>query len=117
MILTSRLLNLAALAFTIVFSSFLLLGVDWGALHAQCLMAHDRDSCDILSVAVHPHPLRGRPGALVALAAVYCGLCCLYWIWSAAAALGELRGVLETRHFVANKLGISERQVRWGRGY
>jgi autophagy-related protein 9 len=113
-IATSRLLNLAALAFTIVFSAFLLLGVDWGALRAQCLMAHDRHSCDILTVAVHDHPLRGRSRALVALAAVYVALCCLYWAWSAVAAVGELRSVLETRHFVANKLGISERQVRRG---
>jgi autophagy-related protein 9 len=110
-ILTSRALNLAALAFTICFSAFLLLGVDWGALHAQCLMAHDRGSCDILTVAVHAHPLRGRSPALVALAAFYVALCSLYWLWSAAAALSELRGVLETRHFVANNLGISERQV------
>jgi len=112
-ILTSRLLNLAALAFTICFSAFLLLGVDWSALHAQCLMAHDRGSCDILTVAVHAHPLKGRSPALVALAATHVALCCLYWLWSAAAAVSELRGVLETRHFVANKLGISERQVGW----
>ena len=110
-ILASRLLNLVALGFTICFSAFLLLGVDWGALHSRCLMAHDRGSCDILSVAVHAHPLAGRSPALVALAATYVALCCLYWVWSAAAAVGELRGVLETRHFVANKLGISERQV------
>jgi autophagy-related protein 9 len=109
--LASRLLNLAALAFTVVFSAFLLLGVDWGALHSQCLMAHDRASCDILTVAVHAHPLRGRSPALVALAGAYVGLCCLYWLWSAAAAVAELRSVLETRDFVANKLGISERQA------
>lgn len=112
MILTSRLLNLAALAFTICFSAFLLLGVDWGALHAKCLMAHSPGSCDILTVAVHAHPLHGRSPALVALAGTYVALCCLYWAWSAAAALGELRGVFETRDFVANKLGISERQAR-----
>lgn len=111
-IVVSRGLNLAALAFTVAFSAFLLLGVDWRALHAECLAPHDRGSCDILSVAVHAHPLRGRSPALVALAAAYVALCCCYWLWSAAAAVTDLRGALEARDFVANKLGISERQLR-----
>ncbi len=75
-------LNLAALAFTIGFSGFLMLGVDWkavltapcitevrcmllGGLHAlasqQCpLLAGWQDTCDIMSVALVKHPLASR---------------------------------------------------------
>ena len=56
-ILVSRILNLLALAFTIVFSAFLLLIVKWRALHSECIL---RDTCDI-SEASGP----------------YCGLCAL----------------------------------------
>ena len=43
-ILVSRILNLLALAFTIMFSAFLLLFVKWRALHSECIL---RDTCDI----------------------------------------------------------------------
>ena len=47
MIITARVLNLAALGFTAAFSGFLLLWVDWGALRSACLLD---DTCDILDV-------------------------------------------------------------------
>ncbi len=47
MIVAARVLNLLALGFTAAFSGFLLLWVDWGALHAECLR---QDTCDILEV-------------------------------------------------------------------
>ena len=47
MILVSRVLNLLALGFTVVFSGFLLLCVNWRALHAECIVA---DTCDISEV-------------------------------------------------------------------
>lgn len=52
-ILIARVLNIAALGFTVAFSGVLLLWVDWGALHAQCV--HD-DTCDIASVVFYRHP-------------------------------------------------------------
>ncbi|KAF6253428.1 autophagy protein Apg9-domain-containing protein [Scenedesmus sp. NREL 46B-D3] len=94
-ILVGRLLNLTALAFTIGFSGFLLLAVNWAALHSECLAA----------VAEHARPL-------VALVALYLALCGLYWLWSAAQLVAELRDVLDVKHFINNKLGISDRQIR-----
>lgn len=44
------LLNVLALAFTIVFSTFLLLFVNWSALHSECIV---NDTCDIASAAVY----------------------------------------------------------------
>lgn len=70
-IVVSGLLNLAVLAFTIAFSGFLMCFVDWGALHAECLV---RDTCDITAVALRRHPFAGRcvlwPGTAAATAAV-----------------------------------------------
>jgi hypothetical protein len=84
-ILVGRLLNLTALAFTICFSGFLLLAVNWPALHSECLVPHDpHASCDLLAVALHKQPWREHPRALVALVGLYLALCGLYWLWSAA---------------------------------
>lgn len=47
MMLLSRLLNLAALGFTVLMSALLLLYVNWGALQAECLR---KDTCDIMEV-------------------------------------------------------------------
>ena len=46
----SGLLNVLALAFTIAFSTFLLLFVNWSALHSECIV---NDTCDIASAAVY----------------------------------------------------------------
>ncbi|WIA21708.1 hypothetical protein OEZ85_000874 [Tetradesmus obliquus] len=112
-ILVGRLLNLTALAFTILFSGCLLLAVNWAALRSECLVPHDpHASCDILDVALHKQPWREHSGVLVALVALYLTLCGLYWLWSAVQLVVELRDVLEVKHFINNKLGISDRQIR-----
>lgn len=46
-IVVSRMLNLLALAFTIAFSSFLLLFVKWHAFRSECIL---KDTCDISEV-------------------------------------------------------------------
>lgn len=46
-ILTSRVLNLLALGFSICFSTFLMLFVDWGAFKEPCLA---QGTCDISQV-------------------------------------------------------------------
>lgn len=56
-VLLSSALNLLALGFTIGFSAFLLLFVNWGALHAECIA---KDTCDIMSVAINKEPFRSR---------------------------------------------------------
>jgi len=42
---------------------------------------------------------------------LYLLLCVLYWAWSAVQLVAELRDVLDVKHFINNKLGISDRQV------
>jgi hypothetical protein len=47
----------------------------------------------------------------VLLVGLYLLLCVLYWAWSALQLAAELRDVLDVKHFINNKLGISDRQV------
>jgi len=45
---------------------FLMLAVNWSAIHAECLMPHERThSCDLLAVAIHKHPFRDHSRGLV----------------------------------------------------
>lgn len=45
---------------------FLMLAVNWSAIHAECLMPHERThSCDLLAVAIHKHPFRDHSHGLV----------------------------------------------------
>ncbi len=56
-ILVSRLLNLAALLFTVAFSGFLLLAVDWGALRAQCVADNTCNIAQVRSAQVRRFPV------------------------------------------------------------
>eukprot|EP00775_Hariotina_reticulata_P004154 gene4154-4402_t len=79
-ILVGRLLNLTALAFTICFSGFLLLAVNWSALHS-------------FEMRVQRPQQRVKQLSTVRLVL-------------------EVRDVLEVKHFINNKLGISDRQIQ-----
>ncbi|GAB4821600.1 hypothetical protein N2152v2_008646 [Parachlorella kessleri] len=104
----SRVLNLAALGFTVAMSALLLLVVDWRALQAECLK---RDTCDLMEVAFRRHPLEGglTPGRL--LACLYLGAFTAYWLVALGHLVAEVRGLAEVRHFCQHKLGLSERQL------
>ncbi|GLC35368.1 hypothetical protein PLESTB_000572200 [Pleodorina starrii] len=116
-ILLAGALNLLALAFTAAFSIFLLLFVDWRALHSECLAPRaggepgGGSSCDLAAVALDRRPLLGR-GVAADLAAVsYIVVCVVYLGWTAAHYLLDARDMREVAHFMANKLGISEGKV------
>jgi hypothetical protein len=54
---------------------------------------------------------------VVLLAGVYLSIFGLYWLWTAVHFVRDVQDTFEVKHFVNNKLGISERQVRaWGVG-
>ncbi|MEW5312000.1 MAG: hypothetical protein WDW38_003665 [Sanguina aurantia] len=108
-ILLSGALNILALAFTIAFSGFLLLFVDWPALHSECLV---RDTCDIMSVAVYAHPLRSHTWLYDAVIVTYLAIFTLYWVWTVVHYVGEAKEMVEVHKFVGNKLGVSEARVQ-----
>ncbi|KAL6756662.1 hypothetical protein V8C86DRAFT_58920 [Haematococcus lacustris] len=102
-------LNLLALAFTVAFTAFLLLAVNWTAvLTAPCV---EQDTCDIMSVALYPNPLSSRGLLADLLVLAYLAIFTTYWSWSALHFASDVRDMLEVRHFVRNKLGVSERSV------
>ena len=108
-ILVARILNLAALAFTIFACGVLLLGVDYSALHAECLK---KDTCNVWDVAVIKHPLAGPLTLWKILSVTYLTIFVGYWAFAAAHLLQEFRGLAEVRHFFASHLGLSERALR-----
>jgi hypothetical protein len=61
--LTSRILNVATLGFTVAFSGFLLLFVDWAAVRHGCPV---EDECDFVKLAVFKYPLEKGPGPMTA---------------------------------------------------
>ncbi|KAG2498771.1 hypothetical protein HYH03_003510 [Edaphochlamys debaryana] len=123
--LLSGALNLLALAFTAAFSTFLLLFVDWRALHSECLAPKaggsgsgsgsgsgtGPGSCDLAAVALDRRPLLGRGLGWDLLALSYIAVCTTYLGWTAAHYLTDARDMREVAHFMKNKLGISERKV------
>lgn len=108
-IITSRVLNLLALAFTIAFSGFLLLFVNWGALHSECIV---KRTCDIIQACLYKNPLTGHRPLLVVIILCYLAIFSFYWLWTLVHFFLDLRGIYEVQHFLGNKLGTSERQLQ-----
>ncbi|EFJ46174.1 hypothetical protein VOLCADRAFT_93324 [Volvox carteri f. nagariensis] len=114
-ILLAGALNLLALSSTAAFSTFLLLFVDWRALHAECLAPRAAGGgggdCDLAAVALDRRPLLGRGVASDMLAVSYIAVCVVYLGWTAAHYVMDVRDMREVSHFMASKLGISEGKV------
>ncbi|KXZ53043.1 hypothetical protein GPECTOR_8g408 [Gonium pectorale] len=136
-ILLSGALNLLALGFTAAFSTFLLLFVDWRALHAECIAPRAGGGggggvdpaaggggdgggasrgCDLAAVGLDRRPLLGRGLGSDLLALSYIAVCASYLAWTAAHYLTDVRDMREVAHFMANKLGIGESKVVWWLG-
>lgn len=113
-IVTARLLNLAALAFTAGFSALALLVVQWGALGAPCIR---EGTCDISAAALDWHPFRRPPdGRRLSAWTVGCGAYlaafALYWCGAAAAVGVDLAATASVACFYQTILGLSDRQTR-----
>jgi len=109
-ILVSRVLNLLTLAFTIWFSGFLLLFVNWTALLNRCNDTHAGEPCELLEDAVLPKASIGI------IKVVYLIIFVAYWVWTFVRFILDLPGLLEIRNFCQMKLGISESELqcmRW----
>lgn len=110
-IVVSGLAHVATLAFTIVFSFFLLALVDWHEV-SRC---RDEHSCSRglgrylrTSRFLAEDGQRGRD----ALCATYLTVFGVYWIWSCLATVNSLREAYEMSKFYAMELGLGEREVR-----
>ena len=113
-IVVGRVVNLLTLGFTIFFSGFLLLYVDWEALGGSCAEAsHETgDPCDILRDATFASPLRHRSALTNFVVVVYLLLFSVYWTWSLVRLVVDLRPLLEMRSFCVRKLQLSDRDIQ-----
>ncbi|KAK9845371.1 hypothetical protein WJX81_004761 [Elliptochloris bilobata] len=108
-ILVSRVLNLLALGFTVAFSAVLLLFVRWDALRASCILD---DICDISEAVINRHPLAGGLTLWKALCLTYLAIFGAYWLYNLVHLAVDLREAANIRHFMRNRLGLSEHQLR-----
>ncbi|XP_010255319.1 PREDICTED: autophagy-related protein 9-like [Nelumbo nucifera] len=115
-IIIKWIVELLTLGFTICFSGFFLLFVDWNGLRqAKCgIDAVDSGiikSCDLAKVALHPHPLTPftlSKGIIVG----YLGIFSVYWIFCFLWFFAQLKNTLEIRNFYYNSLHVSDREVQ-----
>lgn len=91
-ILTARVLNLAALVFTVVASGVLLLWVDYAALHAQCLQ---QDTCNLWDVAFKAHPFAGGVTLWKFLVCVYLAIFSAYCAFTLVSKLMNWQGAVQ----------------------
>lgn len=105
-IVTTRILNVLALAFIIFFSTFLLAFVDWHQV-LQC----KSDSCDH-SAMLRKHPF-GDVGTNLYDSFVlgFTIVCCLFLSHNLCMCFYEVKEFYLIKRFVNDKLGISEREI------
>ena len=104
MIIATRVLNVAALVFTIAASAFLLLILNWPALSAQCLR---KDECDILDKAVKS-PWDHESWASIAFKGSFLAVASLLALYSAASAALEIRyGGPAPQHVLRNVYSVT----------
>ncbi|KAL4557439.1 hypothetical protein LXL04_035616 [Taraxacum kok-saghyz] len=105
-IIIKWIVELLSLAFTICFSGFFLLFVDWNGLRsAKCGMDTVESGikpCDIAKEALHEHPLTPlTPFKVVILG--YLGITFVYWIFCFLRFFVQLKDTLEIRQFYINR--------------
>jgi len=105
-IIIKWIVELLSLGFTICFSGFFLLYVDWNGLrNAKCGMnavESGRKPCDLAKEALHEHPL--TPFTLSkAIIVGYLGIFSIYWIFCFLRFFVQLKDTLDIRQFYYNK--------------
>ncbi|KAI4318008.1 hypothetical protein L6164_025821 [Bauhinia variegata] len=107
--------ELLSLGFTICFSGFFLLYVDWNGLHnAKCGMDAVESGikpCDLAKEAIHQHPL--SPLTLTKSIIVgYLGIFSVYWIFCFLRFFTQLKDTLQIRHFYYNSLHVTDSEIQ-----
>ncbi|KAL4558687.1 hypothetical protein LXL04_036888 [Taraxacum kok-saghyz] len=114
-IIIKWIVELLSLAFTICFSGFFLLFVDWNGLRsAKCGMDAVESGikpCDLAKEALHEHPLTPlTPFKVVILG--YLGITFVYWIFCFLRFFVQLKDTLEIRQFYINSLGVTDNEMQ-----
>ncbi|CAA0832170.1 autophagy 9 (APG9 [Striga hermonthica] len=107
--------ELLSLAFTICFSGFFLLYVDWNGLrNAKCGMDAIESGikpCDLSKEALHEHPL--TPFTLSkAIILGYLGIFSIYWIFCFLRFFAQLKETLKIRRFYYSSLHVTDNEIQ-----
>ncbi|CAO2818779.1 unnamed protein product [Amaranthus hypochondriacus] len=114
-IIVKWIVELLSLAFTICFSGFFLLYVDWDGLRkAKCGMdavESGTKPCDLSKEAIHEHPL--TPLTLSkAIILGYLGIFSIYWVFCFLRFFAQLKETLRIRHFYYNCLYVTDNELK-----
>lgn len=105
-IITKWIVELLSLGFTICFSGFFLLFVDWtGLRNAKCGMDAVESGikpCDLAKEALHSHPLTPFTVSTAVIVG-YLGIFSVYWVFCFLRFFAQLRETLRIRHFYYNR--------------
>ncbi|GMP90682.1 hypothetical protein CsSME_00041693 [Camellia sinensis var. sinensis] len=114
-IIIKWIVELLSLVFTICFSGFFLLYVDWNGLrNAKCGMDAVESGikpCDLAKEALHPHPL--IPFTLSkAIIVGYLGIFSVYWAFCFLRFFAQLKDTLKIRQFYYNSLCVTDNEIQ-----
>ncbi|KAF8394290.1 hypothetical protein HHK36_020496 [Tetracentron sinense] len=114
-IIIKWIVELLSLGFTICFSGFFLLFVDWNGLrNAKCgidAVESGIKPCDLAKEILHQHPL--TPLTLSKSIIVgYLGIFSIYWIFCFLRFFAQLKDTLDIRHFYYNSLHVTDSEVQ-----
>lgn len=114
-IIIKWIVELLSLAFTICFSGFFLLYVDWhGLRNAKCGMDAVESGirpCDLYEEALHHHPL--TPFTLSKAVIVgYLAIFTIYWIFCFLRFFAQLKDTLKIRHFYLKSLRVTDNELQ-----
>ncbi|KAM1570665.1 hypothetical protein FF1_035706 [Malus domestica] len=114
-IIIKWIVELLSLGFTILFSGFFLLKVDWNGLrNAKCGMDAFESGikpCDLAKEALHQHPL--TPLTLSkAIIVGYLGIFSIYLVFCFLRFFSQLRDTLAVRHFYHNSLHVTDNEIQ-----
>ncbi|KAB1213735.1 Autophagy-related protein 9 [Morella rubra] len=114
-IIIKWIVELLSLGFTICFSGFFLLYVDWNGLrNAKCGMDAVESGikpCDLAKEALHQHPL--TPLTLTkAIIVGYLGIFSIYWIFCFLRFFAQLKDTLGIRHFYYTSLHVTDKEIQ-----
>ncbi|RDX67744.1 Autophagy-related protein 9, partial [Mucuna pruriens] len=114
-IIIKWIVELLSLGFTICFSGFFLLIVDWNGLrNAKCgidAVEYGIKPCDLAKEVLHQHPL--TPLTLTkAIIVGYLGLFSIYWIFCFLRFFAQLKDTLKTRQFYYTNLHVTDNEIQ-----
>ncbi|GMH25770.1 hypothetical protein Nepgr_027613 [Nepenthes gracilis] len=114
-IIVKWIVELLSLAFTICFSGFFLLFVDWNGLrNAKCgidAVESGTRPCDLAKEALHQHPL--TPLTIYKIVILgYLGIFSIYWIFCFLRFFAQLKYILRIRHFYCESLHVTDKELQ-----